>query len=241
MHHLNRILFSLGLFIVFSFSCYSQFNPRISRKIKHIKLNSFEAQSFFAYENSISIIYLDKYLLIKQIQKHLENRKLCDLRRKNYTKILSRLSNNDSSFFVIEPTMSPEELKLFGLPNIDTITGYKPLDYYASKIKKDISINYVPPYGFNIELDTIGKIHLEKYFIWMISDLVLKGNAKIYNKESKNFEKRIIFEIVSFEGHGGETLLFPKGTSFFDIDTYSDIVMPDFECGDDYEGYEIIE
>jgi hypothetical protein len=241
MSKIYRIIITLSLLLISASSVIAQYNPKISRKTKTIKLNSSEIDAFFAYENSVSIIYLDKYLIQKQILKHLENKRLCDLRRINYSIILNRLSNNDSSLYVIEPTLSPHELGILGMPEISTSTGYGPLDYYASKLKKSISTEYIAPYGFTIELETVGKIHLPKYFDWMISELVLEGKAKVYNKEEKKFENRIIFEKVSFEGHGGETLLFQNGKSFFDVETYTDIVIPDYECGDDYDDFEEIE
>jgi hypothetical protein len=239
---MNRICLIIGLIIIPTIPGFCQINPKLYKQSKTIKLDSFENKPIFAYENSMAIIYLDKSMVIERVRKHLENKRLCNLRKINYNKILNHLSASDSSFFVIEPTMTPDLLlKYGGITKTDTMTGYVPLDYYAKVLKKDISTNYLPPYGYKIELDTLGKVHLDKYFIWMISDLALKGKAKIYNKQTKNYEKKIIFEVISFEGHGGENLLFQDKQYFFDIATYSDAIMPDFECGDDYNGYKIIE
>ena len=232
----------IALIVVFSDFGFSQLNPEIQEKMKLIKLSNSEINTFLIYENSSSIIFLDKEKVIENIIKHLENKKLCELKRLNYNKILQRMKNSDSCFFVIEPTISPEILSMFGeRPNLDTITGYKPLDYYSEKLKMNISKDFIPPYGFKIEMDTIGKSHLDKYYTWMISELVLDGNAKIYNKKDKAYQRKVYFEVVNFEGHGGETLLFSNKKPFFTVDTYSDIIVPDFECGDNYEGYEIIE
>jgi hypothetical protein len=231
------------MLIIFFFDLgFSQLNPTIYQKTKKIKLSNIESKAYLAFENYSSIIYLDKRNVIDNLRKHLNNKMLCELRRLNYNKILQRLNSSDSCFFIIEPTMSPEILSTFGgLPNLDTITGYQPLDYYAERLQMNISKDYIPPYGFRIEIDTLGKSHLYKYYTWMISELVLNGKAKIYNKEDKKYEKIVYFKVVRFEGHGGETLLFSNKKPFYSVDTYSDIILPDFECGDNYEGYKIIE
>lgn len=180
-------LLIIGLVIIPFYSGFGQLDTKIYKKSKEIKLDSFNHKPFFAYESSLSIIYLDKNLVIKDIKKHLKNKKLCDLRRKNYHKILDKFSGDDSSFFVIHPTLPPDLLYMFGdIPDTDTITGYAPLDYYSRSLRADIMKNYIPPYGFTTQLDTSSLIHLEKYYDWMINDLVLKGKAMIFNKELQN-------------------------------------------------------
>jgi hypothetical protein len=235
-----------GLFIALIIFCinigFSHVSMGLEEEMKEIQLSPFESNSIFIYENYNSIIFLDKMKVIEKINKHLENVNLCEFRRLNYNNILQRMKNSDSSFYAIQPTISPDILaKMRISPDLNTNTGDKWLDYYAKKIKMDISRDYIPPFGYKIEIDTIGKSCLEKYYSWMISELVLDGDAKIYNKFGKKYESTIYFEIVSFAGHGGETLLFSDKKPFFSVKSYSDVRMPDRECGDNYKGYEIIE
>jgi len=240
---MNKYILLVSGFIIMNFlSVYCQTNLKIDKKIKNINLNYVEDKPYLAYENYVSIIYIEKSLIINNLKTHLKNKKLCDLRRKKYTIILNQLSKNDSSFYIIEPTMAPEMIKQLGINiNTDKNTGYFPVDYYASLFKLDISKNYIPPYGYNIELDTINKVSLKMYYSWMMSELILEGKAKIYNKFTKEYEKEVKYEIVRFEGHGGEQLQFTDNTLFFIVKTYSDNIRPDRECGNDYEGYEKIE
>lgn len=234
----NYLILIIGIVIISSFQGLCQRNPKVDKKTKKINLVPLEQKPFFVYENSVSIIYLEKSLVLNSLRKNLENKELCPLRKANYTKIADRFEKDDSSFYVINPNLSPEILEGFGdIPDTDQLTGYFPLDYYTQTVKFSISTNFIPPYGYIPELDTSQMIRLEKYYEWMISELLLKGQAMVYNKMTKSLEKEIYYEVVHFEGHGGEQLLFSNHELFFIVDTYSDIITPDYECGDDYEGY----
>jgi hypothetical protein len=208
---MNKYTILITGLLLFSYNGYTQSD--FQRKINKVKLSTINDTTDFAFENHLSIIYLEKKLVIQRIKEHLAYDRLCDLRRLNYNKILKTLSNNDSSFYVIEQAISPEILSRIGeTSSLFVISG-----------------KYIPPYGFNIELDTLKKIHLSKYFTWMISDVVRDGRAKIYNKKSKQYEKIVYYEINSVL----ETLKFKDKRSFFFIDSFSDIISPDIECEKD--------
>jgi hypothetical protein len=220
-------------FLIFSFlSAYCQWNEKIDKKTEKIKLVTFDEKPIFVYENIVSIIDLEKDQVIECIKKRLKDSDLCELRRKNYNAILKDLTKNDSSFYCISPAEAPSEMT----EGMDKKTGFFPLDYYSTLVFFNISKKYTAPYGYTISIDTSNLIHLQKCFDWMISDLVLKGQARIYNKKSGNYEKEVQYEIVHFDGgHGGEQLLFKDNSLFFIVDSYSDMIIPDSECDEEYQ------
>jgi hypothetical protein len=221
----------LGLLIIPFFSAFGQMYGKVDRKVEKIKLVTFDEKPFLVYENLVSIIYLDKDLVIKSIKTRLEDNELCELKRKKYNTILNDLTSKDSSFYAINPAEAPNE----DTRNIDKETGFFPLDYYSKLVQLNISKNYVAPYGFKVSVDTSNLIHLKKYYDWMISDLVLKGKAKVFNKKSERFENEVKYEVVHFDGaHGGEQLQFSDNSLFFIVDSYSDVIMEDGECDEEY-------
>jgi len=228
----TRLIIFFGLLIVPFFSAFSQMYGKVDKKVEKIKLVSFDEKPFFVYENLVSIIYLEKDLVIKCIKTRLEDTELCQLRRKNYNTILRDLTKNDSSFYTINRAeVLTEETK-----DIDKETGFFPLDYYSKLVRFNISKDYVAPYGYKVSMDTLNLVHLTKYFDWMISDLVLKGQAKIFNKKSAKFENEVKYEIVHFDGaHGGEQLQFNDKSLFFIVESYSDVMMEDGECDEEYQ------
>lgn len=228
----TRTFLIIGLLVFPFLSVFSQRNVKIDRKVEKIKLVSFDAKPAFVYENLVSIIDLEKDLVIECIKTRLEDGQLCELRRKNYTLILKDLTKNDSSFYTINPAEAPSEMT----DGMDTKTGYFPLDYYSKLVFFNISKNYIAPYGYMVSIDTSNLVHLKKCFDWMISDLVLKGQARIYNKKTGKYETEVQYEIVHFDGgHGGEQLQFTDNSLFFIVDSYSDIIMADGECDEEYQ------
>jgi hypothetical protein len=207
-------------------------NGEIDKKVENIKLVAFEEGPTFVYENLVSIIYLEKDLIVKCIKTRLEDDQLCELRRKNYNMILKDLTENESSFYKINPAEAPSE----ETRGMDKKTGFFPLDYYSKLVCFNISKKFVAPYGYKVSIDTSNLIHLKKCFDWMISDLVLKGQAKIYNKKTGKYGKEVQYEIVHFDGaHGGEQLQFEDNSLFFIVDSYSDMIMADGECDEEYQ------
>jgi hypothetical protein len=237
-----RLLLKI-LFIFLTLSGYCQFDQSTLTR-KKIKLISFENKPFVAYENLLKIIYLDKEFVIDNIKKHLENSKLCSLRRENYTKILNQLTENDKSAYVIMPANTSTQILPNGdIPSIDSIELYKILDSYSKYDNKFNLKNYKWPYGYEIEVDTTNLVHLDNFFDWMLSELATKGYAKIYNKQSKKYEHTIFFQFTPVL-HGREDLLLHDKKVFFHLKTYSDILTNDIKCGVNYDCddcYEIIE
>ena len=228
----TRTFLIIGLLIFPFLSAFCQWNEKIDKKTEKIKLVTLDEKPIFVYENIVSIIDLEKDRVIECIKKRLEDSELCELRRKNYNLILKDLTKNDSSFYIISQAEAPSEMT----EGMDKKTGFFPLDYYSALVCFNISKKYIAPYGYTVSIDTSNIIHLKKYFDWMISDLVLKGQARIYNKKSGNYEKEVQYEIVHFDGgHGGEQLLFKDNSLFFIVDSYSDMIMPDGECDEEYQ------
>ena len=174
----------IGLLIFPLLSVFSQMNGKIDKKTEKIKLVTFDEKPIFVYENIVSIIDLEKDRVIECIKKHLEDGELCELRRKNYNLILKDLTKNDSSFYFISPAEAPSEMT----KGMDKKTGFFPLDYYSALVCFNISKKYIAPYGYAVSIDTSNLIHLQKCFDWMISDIVLNGQARIFNKKSGNYE-----------------------------------------------------
>lgn len=244
MYRLKQVIFVLLAFS--GLTGYSQTNQKslfnypdaIRKKIKMI---SFENKPFVVYENSLSIIYLDKNLIIDNLKKHLENNKLCDLRKENYNKILIRLSETDSSFYVIMPEKAPDSCYIYGdIPILDSIEVRKLLDLFSKNDTTYSSKDYIYPFGYKIKLDISQLAHLDMFYNWMLSELVLKGNAKIFNKQSGKYETQIFFHYIPVM-HGIEELLLHDKRKLFDLKYYSDIIMPDCKCGENYKGHELIE
>ena len=228
----TRSFLIFGLLIFTFFSAFSQMYGKIDKKVENIRLVAFDEKPIFVYENLVSIIYLDKELVIESLLTRLDDSQLCPLKRKNYKMILKDLTDNDSSYYKINPAMAPsEETK-----GMDKKTGFFPLDYYSKLVCFNISKKYTAPYGYKVSIDTSNLIQLKKCYDWMISDLVLNGQAKIFNKKSGKYEKEVQYEIVHFDGaHGGEQLQFKDNSLFFIVDTYSDVIMPDSDCDEEYQ------
>ena len=227
----TRTLLIIGL-VIFSFlSSYCQMNGKIDRKVENIKLVTLNEKPLVVYENMVSIIDLEKDRVIDCLKKRLKDADLCELRKKNYNMLLKDLTKDDSSYFFISPAEAPTEMT----KGMDKKTGFFPLDYYSKLVCFNISKKFVAPYGYHVSIDTANLVHLKKCYDWMITDLVLTGQARIYNKISGNYEKEVEYEVVMFDGgHGGEQLQFKDKSLFFIVDTYSDMIMPDFECDEEY-------
>ena len=228
----TRTFLILALLIIPFHAAFSQMNGKIDKKVEQIKLVSFDEKPFLVYENLVSIIYLEKSTLINCIKTRLDDKKLCELRRKKYNLILDDLSKNDSSCYIISPATAPTEFT----NSIKEDYGYFPLDYYGKLVCFNVCKNYIAPFGYKVSTDTSNLMHIKKYFDWMISDVVLKGQAKIFNKKTGNFEKEVKYEVVHFDGaHGGEQLQFKDNSLFFIVESYSDVITPDRECDEEYQ------
>lgn len=223
----TRTFLIIGLLIIPFHAAFSQMNGKIDKKVEDIKLATFDEKPFLVYENLVSIIYLEKSLVINCIKTRVDDKKLCELRRKKYNLILDNLTKNDSSCYIISPAVAPTEFT----NSIKEDYGYFPLDYYGKLVCFNVSKTYIAPYGYKVSTDTSSLMPVKKYFDWMISDLVRKGQAKIFNKKTGNYEKEVKYEVVHFDGsHGGEQLQFKDNSLFFIVESYSDVIEADREC-----------
>ncbi len=221
-------------------SCYYGFyNRKPKTKTKKIRLEkNFNPDRLFTYENKSSVTYLDIQDIIGLLNRKIADSKLCEQKRLKYKALVDRLSSAENNGFDIYPAMNPELLKE-SLPEFDTTkTGYAPLDFYSRGLGMDVtSKKWIPPYGFSPTFtDTLEAVRYNGFYTWIISDLILKGKAQVLRKSDNEIQDYVIYEIVDFrDGHGGESLLYKDKKIFMNVDVYSDIVMPDFECMDSTE------
>jgi hypothetical protein len=208
----------------------------ITRRINLEK--SINPDRLFIYENKSSIIYLDIEDILRLLDNKLKDKSLCEQKQIKYKDLIIRLRKNKKNGFVIIPTMKSADFnKMVG--DLDTVkTGYAPLDFYSRGLTFVVSNSqWIPPYGYVPHYsDTLNSIKYDGFYEWIVSDLILKGQASIYRKSENELQDFVIYEIVDFrDGHGGESLLFRDNKIFMNVDIYSDLVMPDFECMDSTE------
>jgi len=221
-------------------SCYYGFyNRKPKTTTKKIRLEkNYNPERLFTYENKSSVTYLDIQDIIGLLNKKLNDSKLCEQKRLKYQSLVDKLNSTRNDGFDIYPAMNPELLKE-SLPEFDsTKTGYAPLDFYTRGLGMDLtSKKWIPPYGFEPQfVDTLNADRYEGFYEWIITDLILKGKAQVLRKSDNEYQDYVIFEVVDFrDGHGGESLLYKDKKIFMNVDVYSDIVMPDFECMDSTE------
>ena len=61
--------------------------------------------------------------------------------------------------------------------------------------------------------------------------MIVKGKATLIRKSNNEIEEKVIFRRVDLkDGHGLDDLLFTDEKYFFNVNLYSDIIFPDFEC-----------
>lgn len=231
------ILISIALFMN---SCYYGFyNRKPKTTTKKIGLErNYNPERLFTYENKSSVTYLDIQDIIKLLNKKLDDKKLCEQKRLKYNSLVDRLNATENNGFYVYAAMNPELLKKL-LPEYDTtITGYVPMDFYSRGLGVDLTAeNWIPPYGFEpIFVDTLNADRYERFYDWIITSLILKGKAQVLRKSDNEYQDYVIYEIVDFrDGHGGESLLYKDKKIFMNVDVYTDMILPDFECMDSTE------
>ncbi len=227
----NKILLILFIFITTSCS-YIYHNHRMKTTTKEIELKFDSNNGFIVYENNNSVIFLDKEKALKVITERLKQKKLCQQRKIKYNKLLSIVKDSQGrNLFYFEKAIDYEVISK-DIPNINSTSGYAPLDFYSRSMKKDIVNEYEKPYGYKPYFtDTVNSIKINNMYDWLVYDLLLKGKGKVYNKQSEKYETKLIYEIFTTgDGHGGESLLFENKNLFFIVDVYSDNILPDYEC-----------
>lgn len=178
-----------------------------------------EGATYIEFENKNSIMFFKVDSVLKYAESEILKDSLCDKKKEDLQTIIGLLENNKNGFYRIKFQTKPEEYRQLELPN-------------PNRYEK----NYVKPYGFNIQTDTINKTRIEFFKDWIISELSIKGGYLVKNKLEKIFVDSVIYRITDFnDGHGMETLAFKNNQTFYTVKVYSDIVWPDFECMSDEE------
>ena len=173
-----------------------------------------EGTRYIEFENKTSIMFFNVDSVLNYAESGIIKDSLCDKKKEDLQTLIRLLENNKLSFYRIELETNPEEYRQLGLP--------KPKRYER---------NYVKPYGYNIQTDTINKIRLNVFKDWMISELCLSRGYLVKDKLNNCFADSILYRVTVFnDGHGGESLAFKNNQSFFTVKVYSDIVWPDFDC-----------
>ncbi len=191
----------------------SMYNAKYSTKTI-IKLETIvdENQSCVYFENSKAIITLSTKCFLDYAKEKLENDSLCNQKKNDLRSVLKQLNNN--SLFYIEEKMSPEL--------------YKRLKYPKPKKYKE---DFIEPYGYEVVTDTTNKMKAQNLKHWMISEMCIKGKCLVFDKSTKLNVDAIYYIVTDFkDGHGGESLNFIDKRIFYNVDVYSDIIFPDFDC-----------
>lgn len=102
---------------------------------------------------------------------------------------------------------------------------------------KEYKRQFIEPYGYApISKISEPNVKASESYRWIVSDLLLKGKASVFNKAESKFEEDIVYENVILEdGLGVESLLFKEGRQFFLVKAESHIAWPDFDCLDSVE------
>lgn len=186
------------------------------RTAKLIKLDTILSitDRYIEFENMNSRIILrtDKVLNYAIAKK--TDSSLCMQKKSDLSGLIDLILNSSNEFYLIESKISPPDYKRLDFPR------YK-------KYKK----TFIQPYGYKIETDTTNKVRIETLKHWMISEMCVNGDCFIWNKMEKKYTEIIYYEIIDFkDGHGSEDLKFMDKEPFFNVNIYSDIVWPNFDC-----------
>ncbi len=196
---------------------YREFSDSLSefRTTKMIELdtNLNTYNKYIEFENRNSLIYISIDKLISYAQKR-RNDSICKSKKLVLSEIITKLTNSESNYYYIEKETTPEQ--------------YKKLKYHNARLYKK---NFIEPYGYSSEIDTIGKFEIKNLKYWIISELCIEGNCLVVDKRNNEYADTIYYEIIDFkDGHGGESLTFADKKSFFSVEVYTSIAWPDFDC-----------
>ena len=196
---------------------YREFSDSLSdyRTTKLIELHTIFNidKNYIEFENRNSIIYISIDKLISYAQER-TNDSMCKPKKLVLAEIISKLTNSESNYYYIEKETAPEQYKKLKYPN-------------PRRYKK----NFIEPYGYPIEIDTIGKYEFKFLKYWIISELCIRGECLVIDKRSNEFADTIYFEVIDFkDGHGGESLTFSDKKPYFNVEVYTSIAWPDFDC-----------
>ncbi len=196
---------------------YKEFSDSLSeyRTTKLIELDTTlkTDKNYIEFENRNSVIYISIDKLISYAQER-RNDSICKPKKLVLAEIITELTNSKSNYYYIEKETTPER--------------YRKLKFHKpNRYKK----NFIEPYGYSIEIDTIGKYEIKFLKYWIISELCIKGDCLVIDKRNNEYADTIYYEVIDFkDGHGGESLAFSDKKPFFNVEVYTSIAWPDFDC-----------
>lgn len=182
------------------------------------------------YETGKAIVCLNNEDIVKTASKKLTRKYLCESKKKKYIDFIAFYNKHINQLLYYKEPKRQEGFSEF--EKGDTcMTGFFPLDFYTTSIinsTKYIDIDTLP---FINKSDSI--IYLSKYYDIFMKELIISGNASVYNKEKKKHETSLIDKDVMFwGGHGGRNLLFCDSSFCLELFIYSDVIHDDFDCLD---------
>lgn len=181
------------------------------------------------YETGKTIICLNNQDIVKTASKKLQQKHLCEGQKKKYNGLIIFYNTHiNQNMYYKEPKHNEVFAKN---ETIDTcMSGYFPLDFYTTSIINNTKYIDVDTLPFINKSDSI--IYLSKFYDIFMKELIIAGNASVYNKERKKTETSLIDKNVIFSGHGGRNLLFCDSSFCLELFIYSDIVADNFDCLD---------
>jgi len=191
------------------------------RALKLIKLDKEKSYNrTLQFENINSIISFSVQEFLDYALKKSKD-SICLPKKTALTEIINLINSGKDSYYLIEKELTPKEYRRLHYP--------RPRRYLK---------DFIEPYGYKVISDTIAKLVNPELKYWMISDMCLEGRCNVLDKRLNNFVDTIYFQIIDFQdGHGGESLHFPDMKPFFNVEVYSDVAWPDFDCmsSEEYE------
>jgi hypothetical protein len=104
------------------------------------------------------------------------------------------------------------------------------LNGYAIDQKKLSANKFTPQFT-----DTTNTVFYANFPSWIISDMILKGKAKIFSKQKQKNQDFMYHKIVRSGYGNSEAILFSYKSTFLTLKYMSDVVSPDFDCMDSTE------
>ena len=195
----------------------------INKKIKLRK--DIPAENCITYEDSTIFVYLNRNDILELLKNRINNSNLCPIKIERYKKLYDILDELNTNGYVIKPNdLLDYKGYLFNLKSIDTFAySYESyLDNYVLRTK----------YGFEPQFsDTVNSIKVKYFPDWIVTNLIVKGKATLIRKENNDIQDKVIFRRVDLkDGHGMDDLLFTDEKYFLNVNLYSDMILPDFEC-----------
>ena len=190
---------------------YDQYN---TYRTIHIDTTYKYTERYIEFENKVAVILLDVKDFLNYANNKLNDSLLCLPKKQYLENLADTIKHYSTNLYFIERMIPPDMWKKLSYPN-------------SKKYQKE----FIPPYGYENQIDTVNKKRLESLKNWIISDLCIEGKCLVLDKRGAMFVDKIFYLITDFkDGHGGEMLLFEDKKNFFNVEVYSDIKWPNFDC-----------